>query len=110
MPSNLRRIVSWNINSIRTRVDQVIEWAGHADADVLLLQETKCGDADFPFDAFDAAREIAVILEASPRFGELGEYGRIAVNVDTVYRSLDPDHETPDVVEQFRRMAELEAH
>ncbi len=61
-------------------------------------------------DAFDAARDIAALLEASPRFGELGEYGRIAVNVDTVYRSLDPAHDTPDVVEQFRRMAELEAH
>lgn len=55
MPDNSRRIVSWNINSIRTRVDQVIEWAGRSDADVLLLQETKCGDADFPFGAFEAA-------------------------------------------------------
>ncbi len=61
-------------------------------------------------DAFDAARDIAGLLEASPRFGELGEYGRIAVNVDTVYRSLDPSHDSPDVVEQFRRMAELETH
>jgi hypothetical protein len=32
------------------------------------------------------------------------------VNVDTVYRSLDPAHESPDVIEQFRRMAALEAH
>ena len=55
MRSDVRRIVSWNINSIRARVEQVIEWARRADADVLLLQETKCGDADFPFDAFDAA-------------------------------------------------------
>ena len=41
-------------------------------------------------------------------FGELGEFGRIAVNVDAVYRALDPDHRSADVVEQFRRMAELE--
>ncbi|MFK8026319.1 MAG: MBL fold metallo-hydrolase [Ilumatobacter sp.] len=59
-------------------------------------------------DAFDAAREIADMIGASERFGELGEYGRIAVNVDTVYRQLDPAHQSPDVVEQFRRMAQLE--
>jgi exodeoxyribonuclease-3 len=51
----LRRIVSWNINSIRTRVGQVVEWADRHDADVLLLQETKCTDADFPHDRFEAA-------------------------------------------------------
>ena len=59
-------------------------------------------------DAFDAARDLAQVLGADERFGEWGEFGRIAVNVEAVYRALDPGHETPDVVEQFRRMAELE--
>jgi glyoxylase-like metal-dependent hydrolase (beta-lactamase superfamily II) len=59
-------------------------------------------------DAFDAARDIAAAIGASEQFGSLGEFGRIAVNVEAVYRQLDPSHETPDVVEQFRRMAELE--
>ncbi len=59
-------------------------------------------------DAFDAAREIGARIGADERFAEWGEFGRIAVNVDAVYRSLDPAYESPDVVEQFRRMAELE--
>lgn len=59
-------------------------------------------------DAFDAAREIGAALGASEEFGELGEFGRIAVNVETVYRQLDPDHVSPDIVQQFRRMAEIE--
>ncbi len=59
-------------------------------------------------DAFDAARDIARAIGASERFGELGEFGRIAVNVETMYRELDPMHRTPDIVEQFRRIAELE--
>ncbi len=63
---------------------------------------------DSGMDAFDAARDIGRLLGLDPRFSELGEFGRIAVNVETVYRSIDPTHETPDVVEQFRRMAELE--
>jgi glyoxylase-like metal-dependent hydrolase (beta-lactamase superfamily II) len=59
-------------------------------------------------DAFDAARDIGRLLGVDERFREWGEFGRIAVNVETVYRTLDPEHSTPDVVEQFRRMAELE--
>ena len=59
-------------------------------------------------DAFDAARDIGRLLGVDERFHEWSEFGRIAVNVETVYRTLDPEHSTPDVVEQFRRMAELE--
>jgi exodeoxyribonuclease-3 len=55
VPEVERRIVTWNVNSIRVRADHVIAWADANDADVLLLQETKCGDGDFPFDAFAAA-------------------------------------------------------
>lgn len=63
---------------------------------------------DAGIDAFDAAREIAVAIGAGTDFAGWGEAGRIAVNVETVYRTLDPAHQTPDVVEQFRRIATLE--
>jgi exodeoxyribonuclease-3 len=54
------RIASWNINSIRARVDQVTSWATANEVDVLLLQETKCGDANFPFAAMvEAGYEVA---------------------------------------------------
>lgn len=54
-------------------------------------------------DAWDAARDIAL-----NGFESWGEFGRLAVNVDTVYRSLSSTHRSPDVVEQFRRMYALE--
>ena len=54
-------------------------------------------------DAWDAARDIAL-----NGFSQWGEFGRLAVNVDTVYRSLSSTHKSPDVVEQFRRMYQLE--
>ena len=60
-------------------------------------------------DAFDAARDLAAAIGAREEFSSLGEFGRIAVNVEPVYRELHPDHSTPDVVEQFRRMAAIEA-
>jgi exodeoxyribonuclease-3 len=48
------RIATWNINSIRTRVDRVVDFLIDEDVDVLLLQETKCRDDQFPLEKFDA--------------------------------------------------------
>ncbi len=59
-------------------------------------------------DAWEAARQIAAEVGAKEEFRGWSEFGRISVNVDTAYRSLDPSYVTPNVVEQFRRMAELE--
>lgn len=60
-------------------------------------------------DAFDAARDIARAIGADEKsFSAWGEFGRISVNVEAVYRSLDPSHRTPDVIEQFKRMALIE--
>lgn len=63
---------------------------------------------DAGMDAFDAARDIARAIGEREDFSQLGEFGRIAVNVDTIYRSLDPAHESPSVPEQFRRMFAIE--
>lgn len=60
-------------------------------------------------DAFDAARDIArEMTTAGSSFAQWGEAGRISVNVETAYRSFDATHQSPDVVEQFRRMARIE--
>ncbi|WP_304113958.1 exodeoxyribonuclease III [Mycolicibacterium bacteremicum] len=48
------RIATWNVNSIRTRVDRVTDWLARADVDVLAMQETKCKDAQFPTMPFAA--------------------------------------------------------
>lgn len=47
------RIATWNINSIRTRVSRVVDFLVESDVDVLLLQETKCRDDQFPLERFD---------------------------------------------------------
>ncbi|ONM47606.1 exodeoxyribonuclease III [Nocardia donostiensis] len=47
------RLATWNINSIRTRLDRVTSWLDRQDIDVLALQETKCRDDQFPFDKFE---------------------------------------------------------
>lgn len=48
------RLATWNVNSIRARVDRVTDWLERADVDVLAMQETKCADDQFPTMPFAA--------------------------------------------------------
>ena len=42
------RIATWNVNSIRSRIDRVVAWLEANDVDVLAIQETKCREDQFP--------------------------------------------------------------
>src|SRR6059036_3046459 len=46
------RIATWNVNSLKARLEKVTWWLGRAKPDVLLMQETKLADADAPADVF----------------------------------------------------------
>ena len=46
------KIATWNVNSIRVRLPQVLEWLQKEVPDILCLQETKITDEDFPVAAF----------------------------------------------------------
>jgi exodeoxyribonuclease-3 len=46
------RIATWNVNSLRARLEKVWWWLDRAQPDVLLLQETKLTDADAPHEEF----------------------------------------------------------
>ncbi len=48
------RVATWNVKSIRARVDRVTDWLVRADVDVLAMQETKCTDDQFPAMPFAA--------------------------------------------------------
>ncbi|HEY7538658.1 MAG TPA: exodeoxyribonuclease III [Methylomirabilota bacterium] len=49
------RIATWNVNSLKARLDKVVWWLERARPDVLLLQETKLSDADAPVSTFEQA-------------------------------------------------------
>jgi exodeoxyribonuclease-3 len=49
------RIASWNVNSLKVRLPQVLDWMAHHRPDVLGLQETKLTDAKFPVAAIEEA-------------------------------------------------------
>ncbi|MCL1465487.1 exodeoxyribonuclease III [Argonema galeatum] len=47
------KIATWNVNSIRTRLVQVVNWLQENPVDALCLQETKVQDAEFPRSPFE---------------------------------------------------------
>jgi exodeoxyribonuclease III len=46
------KLASWNVNSLKIRLNQVLTWLSSSDVDVLAMQETKLVDENFPQDNF----------------------------------------------------------
>src|SRR5690606_5921063 len=68
-------LATWNINSVRLRMPIVERLLAERAPDVLCLQETKCPDDLFPFDAFRSLgyQHIAI-------FGQKGYHGVATVS------------------------------
>lgn len=49
------RLATWNVNSLKVRLPQVLDWLAANPVDVLCLQETKQQDEDFPQAELEAA-------------------------------------------------------
>jgi len=55
------KIASFNVNSVKARLPRLLEWLKNSNPDVVLLQEIKCLEKDFPFEAlYDAGYNAAV--------------------------------------------------
>jgi exodeoxyribonuclease-3 len=48
------RIATWNVNSLKQRLDNVVAWLSAREPDILCLQETKCVDDAFPRETFES--------------------------------------------------------
>jgi len=48
------RIATWNVNSIRSRIDRLEAWLQKSDVEVLAIQETKAREDQFPRDRIEA--------------------------------------------------------
>jgi exodeoxyribonuclease-3 len=49
------KLATWNVNSLKVRLPQVIDWLAANQPDALCLQETKTADDGFPFAELEAA-------------------------------------------------------
>ena len=56
------KIVTFNVNSIKARLPRFLEWLKQSDPDIVLLQELKCIEENFPLEAISDAGYNAAIL------------------------------------------------
>ena len=63
------KIISFNVNGLRSRLDQLSEVISAHQPDIIGLQETKVSNEEFPFDAINALGYEAHI------HGQKGHYG-----------------------------------
>src|SRR5882672_10557194 len=68
-------VTTWNINSVRLRIDSVAKFVKAARPDVLCLQETKCPDDRFPLERFKRLGYEHVALN-----GQKGYHGVVVVS------------------------------
>ena len=46
------KISSWNVNSVRARIQNIVNYLKSSDPDILMIQEIKTEEINFPFDDF----------------------------------------------------------
>jgi exodeoxyribonuclease-3 len=85
------KIASWNVNSLKVRLPQVLDWLEHTGTDVLGLQETKLVDDKFPVEALREAG-YRVIHAGQPTYNGVALIAREALS-DPVFAIPDFDDE-----------------
>jgi exodeoxyribonuclease-3 len=97
------RIATWNVNSVRTRLDQVLAWLAAERPEVLCLQETKVADELFPLEPFRALGYEAAI-SGQKAYNGVAILSRLPIeDVQLGFAALLPDDpEAPGLGEQKR--------
>ena len=70
------RIATWNVNSIRVRLPQLLEWLATAQPDIVALQEIKCVAEKFPHAELEAAG-YACAVAGQPTYNGVAVLSRI---------------------------------
>ena len=102
------RIATWNVNSVRTRLDQVVAWLEQERPEVLCLQETKVTDELFPREAFEALG-YQVVISGQKAYNGVAMLSLLPLeDVQIGFEALLPsDPEAPGLSEQKRVISAL---
>ncbi len=77
------RIATWNVNSLKARMDRVLEWLERAQPDVLLMQETKLADDDAPLLPF-RMRGYELVHHGEGRWNGVAIASRLPIDPSSV--------------------------
>ena len=102
------RIATWNVNSVSTRLDQVVAWLQQERPEVLCLQETKVTDELFPRAAFEALG-YQVVISGQKAYNGVAMLSLLPLDdVQIGFEALLPsDPEAPGLSEQKRVISAL---
>ena len=102
------RIATWNVNSVRTRLEQVVAWLQQERPEVLCLQETKVTDELFPRAAFEALG-YQVAISGQKAYNGVAILSLLPLDdVQIGFQALLPnDPEAPGLSEQKRVISAL---
>ena len=76
------KIVTWNVNSVKARLNNILNYINHTQPDIMLLQETKTEDKSFPIEDF---KNIGYYIEV---FGQKSYNGVAIISKIKPYSSL----------------------
>ena len=87
---HLGKATTWNVNSLKVRLPQVLEWLSREKPDVACLQETKMPDAQFPHQAF---REIGydAVWAGQPTYNGVAILSRSPIEMPQTSMDDHPD-------------------
>ena len=71
------RIATWNVNSVRSRLDRLLRWLEKMEPDVVCLQELKAADEAFPYEAVREAGYHAAV-HGQKTYNGVGILSRVA--------------------------------
>ncbi len=93
------RIATWNVNSLKARLEKLVWWLDRAMPDVLLIQETKLSDADVPTEQLEQ-RGYELAHHGEGRWNGVAIASRVGIR-DVIKRFGDPldAPRTPDVAD-----------
>ncbi len=72
------KLASWNVNSLKVRLEQVLQWIESSHVDVLALQETKMTDEQFPAAIFQE-RGLYVVYSGQKTYNGVAVISRYPV-------------------------------
>lgn len=84
------KIATWNVNSVRSRLDQLTAWLARAAPDVIAMQETKVEDDLFPHDAL-AEVGYRTVVSGQKTYNGVAIAARHGLAIEDVKRGLDGD-------------------
>ncbi len=85
------KVASFNVNSLRARLDVLLRWLGECRPDVLCVQETKVQDIDFPHEAFEGT-DYKYVFKGQPKYNGVAIFSRSEIkNVEYGFASSPKD-------------------